>query len=120
MGSSDGEEARMSTRLRAAAIAVVSVVVISVAAGMGFATVGDDDAPLTGSTLRRAAAAALDATGGGEVVGTEAGDDEGTAYEVEVRLPDQSQVEVQLDERFAVIATATDDDGPGDADDGSD
>ena len=39
---------------------------------------------------------------------TEVGDD-GAAYEVEVRLRDGSQVEVQLDDAFHVIGTEDDD-----------
>lgn len=93
---------------------------MTVAAGVGVATVGDDDEPLTGSALEQATAAALASTGGGEVVGSEAGDDEGAIYEVEVLLPDGSQVEVQLDESFGVIATDADDDGPGAVDEGED
>ena len=71
---------------------------------------GDDtDAPLTGETYDRATAAALEHTGGGEVVETEEGDD-GAAYGVEIVLPDGSQVEVNLDADFAVISTEADDD----------
>lgn len=79
------------------------------------ATSGDDDEPLTGSTLDRAVDAALEETGGGTVVETEAGDD-GAAYGVEVRLDDGRQVEVNLDENFAVIGHEADDDGPNDND----
>lgn len=75
----------------------------------------DDDRPLTGSTLDRARKAALDHTGGGVVVETEAGDD-GAAYGVEVRLPDGRVVEVALDANFKVIGSAGDDNGPNDRD----
>jgi hypothetical protein len=84
---------------------------IAVAAGAG----GGDDAPITGSALDRATAAALQHTGGGTVVETEVGDD-GAAYGVEVRLDDGSVVEVSLDENFKVIGNEADDDGPGDND----
>ena len=80
---------------------------IAVAAGAG-----GDEAPLTGSALEQATAAALEHTGGGEVVETETGDD-GAAYGVEVRLADGSVVEVNLDERFQVIGSENDDDGAG-------
>ena len=43
----------------------------------------------------------------------ETGDD-GAAYEVEVRLPNGGQVEVRLDENFAVLGQSEDDDGAGD------
>jgi hypothetical protein len=87
---------------------------IAVAAGAG----GGDEAPLTGSALERATAAALEHTGGGTVIETEAGDD-GAAYGVEIRLDDGSVVEVSLDESFEVIGNEADDDGAGE-DDGPD
>jgi uncharacterized membrane protein YkoI len=71
---------------------------------------GDSDTPLTGSDLDAAVSAALDHTGGGEVTDTEVGDD-GAAYSVEVRRPDGSQVEVNLDADFNVIGSEGDDDG---------
>ncbi len=69
----------------------------------------DSDTPLTGTDLDRAVAAALDHTGGGDVTETEVGDD-GAAYGVEIRLPDGSQVEVNLDAQFNVIGSEADDD----------
>ena len=78
----------------------------------------DDDAPLTGEPRDRAVAAAVTHVGGGEVTGTEL-DDGGAAYGVEVRKPDGTQVEVNLDQGYAVPHTEADDDGPGD-DDGPD
>lgn len=69
----------------------------------------DSDTPLTGSDLDLAVAAALKHTGEGEVTETEVGDD-GAAYGVEIRLPDGSQVEVNLDADFTVIGSEADDD----------
>ncbi len=95
--------------LIATAIAAVAVV----AATAGFAASGDDDAgegpdtPLTGAELDRASAAALEETGGGRVTETEAGDEEST-YEVEVTLDEGTQVDVQLDESFAVVSSSAD------------
>lgn len=96
------------------------IAVVAVAAGFGFAASGEDDEPLAGSQLEQASAAALEAVGQGEVVGTEAGDDDGAAYEVEILLSDGSQVEVQLDQDFTVIATEPDEDGAGDESDDED
>ena len=96
-------------------LAALVVAVGAVSAGFAIAAGGDDDQPLTGSTLTKAKAAALEHTGGGTVVETEMGDD-GAAYGVEVRLGDGSQVEVNLDENFNVIGSAADDDGQGDED----
>lgn len=63
----------------------------------------DDDAPLTGETLARASAAALKATGGGKVIETSGSDDPDYAYEVEVLLPTDEQVTVELDSSFKVV-----------------
>ena len=66
------------------------------------------DQPIGGSDLDRASAAALQHTGGGEVTGTEVGDEE-SYYEVEVTLDDGSQVDVQLDRDFQVVGSEADD-----------
>jgi uncharacterized membrane protein YkoI len=100
---------------RKLALLALVVVLAVVTAGIAIAAGGDDEQPLTGSTLERATAAALAHTGGGTVTETEVGDD-GAAYEVEVRRADGSQVEVSLDESFDVIGQETDDDGPNDRD----
>jgi uncharacterized membrane protein YkoI len=96
------------------------LVAVVVAGGTGIAlaaNAGDDDEPLTGETYDKAVAAALEETGGGTVTETEVGDD-GAAYSVEVRLEDGRQVEVNLDENFAVVGQEDDDDGAGDDEDG--
>ena len=92
---------------------MATLVLVAAAVTTGFAIaggVGDDDKPLTGSTLEQATAAALAHTGGGTVVETEVGDD-GAAYGVEVKLADGRTVEVELDESFRVVGQANDDDG---------
>jgi uncharacterized membrane protein YkoI len=98
-------------KLTVAALALVAIGALSggiaIAAGGG-----DDDQPLTGSTLEKAKAAALEHTGGGTVIETEVGDD-GAAYGVEVRRDDGSVVEVSLDENFAVIGDEADDETAG-------
>lgn len=99
--------------LAGAAVALVIVAGGGVAVATG--AVGDDDQPLTGTTLDRAVEAALEYTGGGTVTETEVGDD-GAAYGVEVLLPDGRQVEVNLDADFNVIGQEDDDDGAGDDD----
>jgi hypothetical protein len=105
------------TRIAIAAAAVVGVAAVgggvAVAAG-----VGDDDGtetPITGSELDRATDAALEHTGEGEVTETEKGDEE-SLYEVEVRLDDGSQVDVQLDENFEVVSADPDSDTSEDGD----
>ena len=62
------------------------------------------EVPITGTDLEKASAAALANTGEGQVTGTEVGDEE-SYYEIEVTLDDGRQVDVQLDESFAVVGT---------------
>jgi hypothetical protein len=80
----------------------------------------DIDLPLMGGDYERAASAAINHVGGGTVTDTEI-ERFGASREVEVRLPDGRQVEVNLDRGFNVIGTELDDDGPNDLDkDGDD
>ena len=101
-------------RKKATLIATGGALAALVAVGGIAATngVGDDDQPLTGDTLTRASEAALAYTGGGTVTEAEVGDD-GAAYDVEVRLANGSQVEVQLDKAFKPIGSQPDEDKPG-------
>ncbi|MET0764338.1 MAG: hypothetical protein ABWY29_05700 [Blastococcus sp.] len=62
---------------------------------------------ISGDALRRASDAALAKTGGGTVTGTEVGDEE-SYYEVEVTLDNGHQVDVQLDDGFAVVGSSAD------------
>jgi hypothetical protein len=90
------------------AVAAVGLGGTAVAGAVG----GDDDAgeqPITGAALERASQAALDHVGGGEVTGTEVGDEEGR-YEVEVTKAGGGQVDVHLDEQFGVTSTEGDSD----------
>lgn len=69
----------------------------------GSAGTPSDDAPLTGETLARASEAALKAAGGGRVIEATTSDDPDYAYEVEVLLPTDEQVTVELDSSFKVV-----------------
>jgi len=62
----------------------------------------DDDLALTGETLDSATAAALKATGEGEVTETSGSDDADHVYEVDVLLPNGQDVTVELDADFTV------------------
>lgn len=96
-------------------------VALAVVAGTGIASAsgGDDEAeveaPISGSALDQASAAALAHTGEGRVTETEVGDEE-SMYEVEVTLDDGSQVDVGLDEAFEVVSAEADEEEPGDSD----
>jgi uncharacterized membrane protein YkoI len=91
-----------------------------VGSGVAIATGGTDaEDPITGPARAKAEEAALAHTGSGRVTETEVGDEE-SYYEVEVTMPDGTQVDVQLDETFTVVGTKADK-GPDDesADDGA-
>jgi hypothetical protein len=92
-------------------IGIVTAVGAAVAAiGSAIATAQPDDgegSPITGDALAKASEVALAFTGGGTVTGSEVGDEE-SLYEVEVTLTDGSQVDVQLDQNFVVVASKTD------------
>ena len=117
----------MRDKLKGAIIAAVVLVALAIggAAIAGAAGGGDDGngKPITGTSLDRASAVALDHTGGGKVTGTEVNDEEG-AYEVEVTRADGSQVDVHLDRSFKVIDSSADGAGDqgesGDQNDGGD
>jgi len=105
-------QAKVALAAGAVALAVVAGTGIASAAG------GDDaevEAPISGSALDQASAAALAHTGEGRVTETEVGDEE-SMYEVEVTLDDGSQVDVQLDEAFEVVSAEADAEEPGDSD----
>jgi len=88
-----------------AAIAAGAIgVALLATAGVAAATGDDADTPITGPALEQASRAALDHLGEGRVTETEVGDEE-SMYEVEVTLPDGSEVDVQLDEAFNVVGS---------------
>lgn len=77
-------------------------------AGVAGATGGGDGSrAITGKALEQASAAALQATGGGAVSGTEVGDEE-SYYQVEVTKADGSKVDVQLDRGFNSVGQSAD------------
>jgi len=80
------------------------------AAGAHSGPVTDPEVAITGDALASASAAALAAVGGGTVTQTEVGDEE-SYYEVEVTFADGHQVDVQLNENFALVTTIPDDSG---------
>ncbi|MPZ97134.1 MAG: hypothetical protein GEU96_20030, partial [Propionibacteriales bacterium] len=91
----------------------LALAVVTGGTGAAFSTgaVGGDDteSALTGSALEKASAAALAETGGGKVTGSERDNEDGAVYEVEVTKDDGSQVDVRLDESFAVVTAEGDD-----------
>ena len=76
-------------------------------AGIAIADPFDSDA-LSGSARDRASAAALAQVGDGRVTDTELSDDPDHRYEIEVTRDNLQQVDVYLDESFAIVGVDTD------------
>jgi uncharacterized membrane protein YkoI len=102
----------MKTRLTKilAGLAAIAALALGGAAIAG-ATQGGSDEPeqtLKGAEADRASAAALKATDGGTVNAVERDSEKGATYEVEVRKPDGSTVDVRLDGSYGVVAIDAD------------
>lgn len=88
----------------AAAVVVLGGTAIAIASTDAF-----DDDRVTGTELDRASAAALAEVGEGTVTDVDRSDDLDHTYSVDVRLDDGTEVDVELDERFAVVFVDRDD-----------
>lgn len=104
------KKAALVTGVAAAAVVLGGATVAGAAS-----TQSSDDQPLNGAELQQASDAALARTGPGTVLKAETDDGANAGYEVDVRLPDGSKVEVNLDRSFQVTGV----DGP-ERDDDSD
>ncbi len=81
----------------------LSIAGIAVAAALTLGACGGDDDALSASDREKASAAAIDYMGGGSVTDAERGDgDDAYAYAVEVTLPNGTDIDVELDDAFAV------------------
>ena len=86
--------------------------------GVAQAVGGDEsDEQATGPQADRAKQAALEAAGGGRVIGIERENEGNTAWEVEVARDDGRQTEVDLNQDLKQVGQETDDDGAEDKDD---
>jgi uncharacterized membrane protein YkoI len=103
----------MRKRIVVIAVAVAGAAIV--AGGAIAVASSDSEGSVTGPDADRAAQAALDVTGGGTVLEVER-DDGGAAWEVEVRTPDGSVVEVRLDESLDVVSSGGDDGDAGEDD----
>jgi hypothetical protein len=100
---------RIDRKVLAAGGAVV--VVAAGGIGVAYAVSGDSEEQASGPEAEQAKSAALDAVGGGSVVGVERQDGDGPGvYEVEVKRDDGSQVEVQVNGSNRAVGTEADDD----------
>jgi len=88
---------------------VVIPAVTAAALGIGGAAWASTTGPgLPSGGLDRLASAATQAAGGGTVTGMETDDDLGRSYEVEVRRPDGTEVDVTVDRDLKVLRQDTD------------
>ena len=109
---------RRSTKI-AAGLAALAALALGGAA-IANATQGGGG-KLTRAEASKASAAALRATGGGKVQAYERDGEDGATYEVEVRKPDGSVVDVRLDGSYHVVVIEGDqesNDGPDAGNDG--
>lgn len=95
---------RRSTKILAGLAALTAFALGGAAIANATGVTGDDEGQqLTSSEADRAGAAALHATGGGTVQETERDSEEGATFEVEVRKPDGSVVDVRLDSSYRIV-----------------
>ena len=108
---------KMNRRLLAVGTAIGALTAggIGVAYGVG----GDSEEQATGPEADRAKQAAVEAVGGGRVVGAERDDGADGAWEVEIARPDGKQVEVHLNRNLEQVGVQGDDDGRNDRDEGA-
>ena len=87
-----------SLRPRLAAVGITAALALTLGA-----CGGSDDEALSSGDRSKAEAAALKYVGGGAITDAERGDgDDKYAYQVEVTLPNGSDIDVELDDSFAV------------------
>jgi uncharacterized membrane protein YkoI len=94
-------------------LALAVAIVVLAGAGVAYASGSGEDSSepqATGPGLEKTKSIALDYTNGGQVTGTEVGDEEGY-YEVEIIREDGSQVDVHLDRNYNVLSTPADHEG---------
>jgi hypothetical protein len=103
------------TRKRTLIAAGVAVALAAGGAGVAYGT-GDDEGGATGPDAERARAAALKLVPGGTANAVERDSEKGATWEVEVRRPDGSQVDVRLGANFEKVAIDSDSEGPDDRD----
>jgi hypothetical protein len=108
------------TRSRKLVIAGAAILALG-AGGVGLAQAvgGDSEEQVTGPDADRAKQAAVKAVGGGNAVGVERDDGDGAAWEVEVNKGG-AELEVRLDSDLKLVGRDSDDDGAGEAGEGSD
>ncbi len=107
-----------TNKLRSKRILLPAIAAVAVLAVGGTIWTASADNDVKGDERDRVASAATGAVGGGTAVDVETSDDQGEAYEVEVRQADGSEIDVTLDKDLKVISKDADD--ADDADDDRD
>jgi len=106
-----------TSRLRTKRVIIPAALAACALAAGGVLWASAASANLHGNEAERVGNAAVRAVGGGVVTDAENSDDLGEAYEVEVRKPDGTEVDVSLDKDLKVVGRELDDrdddsDGP--------
>jgi hypothetical protein len=102
----------MQVRRKVVIAAGAAVVLAAGGVGIANAVAGSDgEGGATGPDAQRAEAAALRLIPGGTANAVERDSENGATWEVEVRRPDGSTVDVRLDERFNLVVAELDSDG---------
>ncbi|HEV8152357.1 MAG TPA: hypothetical protein VGP78_05455 [Solirubrobacteraceae bacterium] len=102
----------MQVRRKVVIAAGAAVVLAAGGVGIANAVAGSDgEGGATGPDAQRAEAAALRLIPGGTANAVERDSENGATWEVEVRRPDGSTVDVRLDERFNLVVAEPDSDG---------
>ena len=103
-------------RVKRKVVIVAGAALVLAAGGAGIASaVSGDDGAATGPDAQRAEAAALRLIPGGTANSVERDGENGATWEVEVRRPDGSTVDVRLDDRFDLVVAEPDSEPAGDS-----
>ena len=102
----------MQVRRRVVIAAGAALALAAGGVGIANAVAGSDgEGGATGPDARHAEAAALRLIPGGTANAVERDSENGATWEVEVRRPDGSTVDVRLDEHFNLVVAEADSDG---------
>ena len=95
---------------RSRALTAVAVAIMAVAGGTGaaLAVTGSSNDGATGPDADKAVAAALKLTDGGTANAVERDNEKGATWEVEVKKPDGTTVDVRLDASYRLVAIDSD------------
>ncbi len=102
-------------RKLAAALVALGIAGIVAGGAIAYAGGGDGEGNASGHAADKARVAALEATGGGTANTVERDGEDGATWEVEVRRPDGSVVDVRLDSAYNLVVIEGDSESLGEA-----